>query len=239
MDAVATQEQMEQKTIARECAASFGRALEWYRTHFKMTTDEAMARISENAEDYAQQILRCPPDEIAWHDLDHVGRLDPPKGLELWEEIKAQALEELRSGHRSAKALQPVANAPWQRAQFLALRHELAEEWQPRNGIERQLIDTMAMAQSSYFEWLTTLACRTSRDSVSLKKLDEEAPWMPPRMSDAAAVEQAAAMMDRFNKIFLRSLRALRDLRRYNRPVIVQNAGQVNVGGQQVNVSPG
>lgn len=44
-------------------------------------------------------------------------------------------------------------------------------------------------------------------------------------------------MMDRFNKIFLRSLRALRDLRRFSRPVIVQRAGQVNVGGQQLNVA--
>jgi hypothetical protein len=107
----------------------------------------------------------------------------------------------------------------------------------PRNGIERQLIDTMALAQSSYFEWLETLACRTSLKSVSQKKLDEEAPWIPPRVSEAEAVEQAAAMMDRFNKIFLRSLRALRDLRRYSRPVIVQNAAQVNVGGQHLNVT--
>jgi hypothetical protein len=239
MNVLATQEQMEQKTIARECAASFGRALAWYRSHFKMTTEEAMARMNENAEEVVQEILQRPPNEIDWHDIDHVGELDPPKALELWQEIQTQALEELRSGHRSAKALQPVVNHPWQRARFLALRHELAEQWQPRNGIERQLIDTMALAQSGYFEWLEKFACRTSRDSVSQKKLDEEAPWMPPRMCEAAAVEQAAAMMDRFNKMFLRSLRALSDLRRHNRPVVVQNAGQVNVGGQQVNVSSG
>jgi hypothetical protein len=36
------------------------------------------------------------------------------------------------------------AATAWQRAQFLALRHELMQEWQPRNGIERQLIDTSA-----------------------------------------------------------------------------------------------
>jgi hypothetical protein len=44
-------------------------------------------------------------------------------------------------------------------------------------------------------------------------------------------------MADRFHRIFLRTLRALRDLRRYAGPVIVQQAGQVNVGGQQVNVA--
>ena len=56
-------------------------------------------------------------------------------------------------------------------------------------------------------------------------------------MDDAEAIEQAMAMGDRFNRIFLRTLRALRDLRRYAPTVVVQNAGQVNVGGQQVNVA--
>jgi hypothetical protein len=39
--------------------------------------------------------------------------------------------------------------------------------------------------------------------------------------------------------MFLRTLRQMRDLRRYTPPVIVNNGGQVNVaanGGQQVNV---
>ena len=52
-------------------------------------------------------------------------------------------------------------------------------------------------------------------------------------------MEQSAAMADRFNRLFLRTLRALRDLRRFNAAVIVQHAGQVNVGAQQVNVSRG
>jgi hypothetical protein len=247
MKSLATEEQAEQKTIptsgqmevntiARECAASFGRALEWYRNHFKLTTEQAIARLHENAEEYAQQILRRPANDIDWRDLDHIGNLDPQKALELWQAIKTQALEELRSGHRSAQALHPVVNHPWLKAQFLALRYELAEEWQPRNGIERQLIDTMALAQSGYFEWLEVLALRTSKDCVSQKKLAEE-PWTPPRLTEAEAIEQAAAMMDKLNRIFLRSLRALRDLRRYSRPIVVQNAGQVNVGGQHLNVA--
>jgi hypothetical protein len=61
--------------------------------------------------------------------------------------------------------------------------------------------------------------------------------WETPRVTEAQAVEQAGAMVDRFNRIFLRNLRALRDLRRCPQPIFVQNAGQVNVGQQQVNVS--
>jgi hypothetical protein len=56
-------------------------------------------------------------------------------------------------------------------------------------------------------------------------------------LSDAQAVEQAARMIDRFNRIFLRTLRALQDTRRSTPALVVQNAGQVNVGAQQVNVA--
>ena len=45
--------------------------------------------------------------------------------------------------------------------------------------------------------------------------------------------------MERFHGIFLRTLKALRDLRRQVPGVVVQNAGQVNVGQQQLNVSAG
>lgn len=52
-------------------------------------------------------------------------------------------------------------------------------------------------------------------------------------------VNQGAEMADRFNRLFLRTLRQLRDLRRYNVPVMINNPQQVNIaadGGQQVNV---
>jgi hypothetical protein len=84
-------EPMEHRTIARECAADFGRILDSYRTHYKLTTEQAIARMGENAEEYAQHVLQRPPNEIAWHEINHVGELDPPRALELWEEIKTQA----------------------------------------------------------------------------------------------------------------------------------------------------
>jgi hypothetical protein len=43
--------------------------------------------------------------------------------------------------------------------------------------------------------------------------------------------------VERWYGILLRTLKTLRDLRRYTPAVIVQNVGQVNVGGQQMNVS--
>lgn len=61
--------------------------------------------------------------------------------------------------------------------------------------------------------------------------------WELPYQREADAVQQAAELADRFRRAYHASIRALRDWRRY--PVIVQNAGQVNIaadGGQQVNV---
>jgi hypothetical protein len=92
------------------------------------------------------------------------------------------------------------------------------------------------MAQEGFFFW-------TERQTVcsTIEAFEDDrikgTNWRPPRVSDAEAMDRAAAMADRFNRIFLRTLRALRDLRRYATPVVVQNAEQVNVAGQQVNIA--
>jgi hypothetical protein len=61
--------------------------------------------------------------------------------------------------------------------------------------------------------------------------------WQVPRQSDADAMRQATEMVDRFNRIFLRKLRALCDLRRNGPKVIVTKGGQLNVAEQQVNLA--
>jgi hypothetical protein len=128
----------------------------------------------------------------------------------------------------------------WQRARFLALREELAREWQPRNGVERQLIDQMAQAQTHMFFWQERLMVRASVEPLHEKlDMEERGSWNPPRVSEHQALEQAAAIVDRFNRMFLRTLRALCNLRKVPLAVVVQNAGQVKVGGQQVNLAAG
>ncbi len=49
-------------------------------------------------------------------------------------------------------------------------------------------------------------------------------------MSFVAATDQAMAMADRWNRIFCRTLRALRDLRRFDVRVNINGPGQVNIG---------
>jgi hypothetical protein len=61
--------------------------------------------------------------------------------------------------------------------------------------------------------------------------------WEPPRLTESQAIEEAMGMVERFQKIFTRTLRALCDLRRRPLAVVVQGAGQVNIAEQQLNVA--
>ncbi len=174
-------------------------------------------------------------DQLTWMDFAGLTKCQPDLARKRWDELKQIARSELKSGHRAAKVVEGASNSPSVRAEFIALREDLARDWQPRNGIEWTLIDTIAHAFTQYEIWTARLMLYSTLefDEVSVKANGE---WNPPRVSDSDAINQAAAMADRFNRIFLRSIRALRDLRRYSATVIVQNAGNVNVAEQQVNV---
>jgi len=210
--------------LAREMAAAFGGMVKFYREQYGLSPEEARQRAQDiGAPAYQEWLRNQPPDQVSWFDLNNLAERDPQLARQRWEEIKAAALQELRTGHRAAKILEVGGPDCWDRAKFFAIRDDLAQGWQPRNGIERQLIDVMAQAQSSYFYWLGTLTARATLETVRDRRREEEqGRWSPPRVTDAEALEQAAAMVDRFNRIFLRTLRALRDLRRYAPAVIVQ-----------------
>jgi hypothetical protein len=55
-------------------------------------------------------------------------------------------------------------------------------------------------------------------------------------VTEAEAIEEAAAVVERFHRLFVSSLRALCELRRRPLAVVVQGAGQVNIGEQQLDV---
>lgn len=153
MNPIAMEDRLEQTTIARECAADFAGMVTWYRKHYQTNADEALSKATGNAQEDLERVLRSPRDQIHWHEIDNIATIDGEKALALWNSIKREALEELQSGHRAAKTMEATQSHPWQRARFLAIRQELGEEWQPRNGMERQLIDTMTTAQANYFLW--------------------------------------------------------------------------------------
>ena len=225
--------------LAREMTAALREMVQAYEQEEGLSTPDAVARIREDQLEEEQRALHGPPWHVSWLDLEGLLQRDPQKYERRREEIKRAARDELQTGHRASGPVEVYGSTPWDRARFLALRQELAGGWQPRNGVERQLVDTMAQAQTAVEYWLDRLMSKAAREAAMERAVlrDKDAPE-PPRLG-FQAVEQAGAMVDRFNRILLRTLRALRDLRRGPQPVLVQNAGQVNVSGQQLNLNAG
>lgn len=188
-----------------------------------------------------QERLRdAPVSELTWFDLTSVPHA---VALEGWARIKQTAVDELRSGHRAVDVLDK-RTSPINRARFLALRAALIEEWQPRGAMEQSLIDMLAQIQAAWEYWLGAhfdwtqhrLLCQSPDD----KQRERDGLFIAPRVSESGALAQSAEMATRFNGLYLRTLRALRDLRRYAPPspsavnINNQPGGQVNVAGQQV-----
>src|SRR5262249_14739085 len=114
--------------LASKLAASFGQMVQDYEKHFKLPYTDAMQRANEAEPDGGQRILHGPPDQVTWFDLRQIACNDPDRAVARWEEIKRAALEELQTGHQAARAVETVNDGAWQRAQFLALRDDLAAE---------------------------------------------------------------------------------------------------------------
>src|SRR5262249_52392565 len=115
--------------LAGELGKSFGQMLECYQRYYSLSRGGAIQRATEPRADGGQQALSVPPDQVSWYDLHTIASTDPDRAKARWEEIKRAALEELRTGHRAARAGETLSDMAWQRAQFLALREELAAEW--------------------------------------------------------------------------------------------------------------
>jgi len=226
--------------LARELAGAFGQLVEEFREFFELSPEEARSRACEPQLEQLDRILTGPPDQVSWFDLDTVARHDPEKARERWEQIKRAARLEVRDGHRAARALEgtdaPTGRGCWERARFLAVRAELADAWRPRDALEQQLIDQLAQWQTLLWQWQETVRAYMQLTSLGVKQaLREGGPCELPRVSVAEVLDQAEAMVERCHRLYLRTLRALQDLRR-RPPVVVRRAGQVNIAGQQVNL---
>jgi hypothetical protein len=225
--------------LAREVATAFGELVESFRVSFNLSHQDAVARADEPVPGVAERVLHCPPDQVSWIDLRDLSKIDPALALRRWEEMREAARAELRGGHRAATAIDGMDRGAWARARFLALRDELVEGWRPRCGLEWQLIDQMAQAQTMLWLWqevLTTYGLLLGRGRERRQAARNLGPCEPPRQSDAEAAAQAAAMVDCWHRFYLRALKALQDQRRAGPRLVVRRAGQVNVAAQQMNV---
>ena len=177
-------------------------------------------------------------EEIDWGHLAALAEVNTDDCFKLWSRVREAADDELQSGKRGAKVAGDNAT-PHALAQYLAIRDCFADQWQPQGGIETAMIEMLAVYYSLWTYWSTVAHERAIRTYDAQRKAlsrYEAGGWKSPYQSEADAVDQAHRLADGYNRQFMRVLRQLRDLRRYT-PVVIQNAQQVNVGNQQVNVS--
>jgi hypothetical protein len=226
-------------TVAQRLASAYGALVAARREQLKETPEEADRQVrAVDDPDWQRRALSEPSDEVSWWSLTPLIEADPEVGWAVWERVKAEARDELESGHRAATAL-CWDDSPWQRARFLAVRQAFVDEWQPRGGIELTLIDQMAQAHSLYLFWVEKAHLKASLDGTRVRKqLGDAGKWQARTLGVAETLDQTAQMAERWQKLFVRALRALRDLRRHTPPVVLAGPGsQVNVGHQQINTT--
>src|SRR5262249_53133861 len=154
--------------------AAFRTMVEYEKERLRRKAPGELQKGEESASpEYEKKILNGAVDQISWFDLEYLGERNPEVATQCWRKMKRAALDDLQSGHRAARVMEGYFSNAWMRAQFLAIRGDLMSAWQPRDGMERQLIDAMAQAQTAMFFWQERLGLRASLEPLQ-EKLDIE-----------------------------------------------------------------
>ncbi|MGE3511473.1 MAG: hypothetical protein AB7N65_21595 [Vicinamibacterales bacterium] len=225
--------------VARRLGDAYAANVRWRMKELQESVEEADRCVrSEDDQERQRRAETEAADTVSWWSLTLLIEADPDAGWAVWERVKAEASDELTSGHRAAEAI-CWDDSPWQRARFLAIRQAFVHEWLPRGGIELTLIDQMAQAHSLYLEWIERAHMQASLEGArQQREIGERGRWQARTLGTAETLDQSAQMAERWQKLFVRALRALRDLRRHAPPVVLAGPGsQVNVGHQQINTT--
>jgi hypothetical protein len=253
-------------SIARVLGELFGRQTAYFRSEEggSLSLEEARkAAYSKNIYEeevthLLNELITKPADKIGFADLLALYGNNPATAENLWSKIKQEAKYDFESGNRAAKAFEPAdyLKDAWNRASFLGIRESLCEEWKPKGGIELSMIDAIAQAWIQLQFWTEESVKRVKtkqreedfafqewkklKRDPNLKQWQKKGEWDAPDEMERNAIEQAAQMADRWQRMYFRAIRSLRDWRRYTPQVTINNPNQVNIatdGGQQVNVN--
>jgi hypothetical protein len=136
----------------------------------------------------------------------------------------------------------------------LAIIDALQEDLQPRGALEALTIQRIATTYELCLRWQSlaierqelevwqgesTMQQEHARMNPAARERHRlEHGYLPPRLSQAEAIQEAALMADRFERAFLRLVREFRNQRRMFASLVVAG-GQVNIteGPQQVNLT--
>lgn len=231
---------MEDAYYRREIESLQARLLE---SEVKNRADRGVSASGEtDSADRAWRLLEKPVRDLDWHHLETIGR---ELGKEVVDDLEAEIFNEaksdLESGRAAASAvLQGLSVKPFDHARYLELRSSVIADWQPRPGIESILVDHLVQAQWAFEHWMSThMALSTIPQlpaSDTYAAAQAYGAQMPKLQNSADAESHSLHMATRWQDQVLRIIRNLREIRKIS-PVIVQNASQVNVGQQQVNVA--
>ena len=159
-------------SLAREIATAYRRMARFYHHQLELALPAADRRargLDYTAEEEAaerQRIVDRPADELAWFDFTRLAERTPDELTVVWHRVRAEARQELASGHRTAHALE-WRGGPWQRAQYLALRDSFRDDLPPRFGIEAALVDSAAESFGDYLGWSEHLHMLESTEVAS------------------------------------------------------------------------
>lgn len=252
-------------SLFRQFQGAFARRVAFYRSASggSLSPEEARkaafhpCKDREEAKKHFETILRTPFEQLNFIDLEELHQIAPRVAERFWDRAKREAGKEFVTGHLGAHISFPVGYMKqlWNIARYLGVRDSFIDEWNPRGGIEIALIDMMTQ---SYFQWQYWLEQTVKRSKtkerterpeyqrwLEFKQAEDKEMgwtdgfWFRPTVTEQQALEHAVQLADRWNRMFTRTLRQLRDLRRYA-PVTIHNPNQVNIagdGGQQVNIA--
>jgi hypothetical protein len=215
----------------------------FFQKDMELSPEEALTKMSHPLSETRSAMLASgPATEIRWRDLVQMvysGHADEARRS--WNILLDITEDEFLCGDRAASILEASGDVPAERARFLTIRRRLIEEWCPSQGTEEILVDQIAQFQTLFERWMR----------VHVEKMSSGDPFDPSIESDRGrsssdfhttvgnleAMQEALAMADRLQKAMLRTIRALKDLRKSSPQVVIQSAGQVNLSSQQVNVN--
>lgn len=252
-------------SLFRQMHQSYVRMVAYYRSAAggSLSIEDARANAfhacdnKKDAKKLFSRMMSLPFESLNFVDLMGLQSFAPRVAERFWEKAKREGRKEFESGHLAANINFPVGymKQVWNVARYLGVRESFIDDWNPSGGIEVALVDMLAQ---SYFQWQFWLEQTVKRSQTREREIHPDYSrwlahrqnefkangwtdgyWNRPYVSEQQAVEHAVQMADRFNRIFMRTLRQLRDLRRYA-PVTINNPSQVNIAadrGQQVNIS--
>ncbi len=209
-------------------------AIERFRKEEWLTDDEIVSvveSLSSDAEHYRQQIRNTAPEDLKVADFGMLSMFDPRAGREEMDRFRRLARSEFANGLGAAKSLYGRRGGSfWESETFAQLLKQFEEDWAPQSAIEWNLLQSVAQSWVMQQRWIERLSTMEA-DLFNRERMEHEhhGGWLSPRVSEYEAMNQAAAMIERFNRMSSRNIRALKDLRR---PSV--HIDRANIANQQI-----